>query len=1460
MRKRYSTFSILFFFIVFLFVANNSFGKTEEKYRVINRASVKIGDNSENISNEVITWIDYYALDRDNLILIEKKADRDKMRVGELVKYKITIGNRFQESDKSDSDDEIEGLEGDKEDNKEDEKNEGKIDDRLIYIVLTDWLPPGFVYLPDSFKISSGFEIELENNGKNSGKFSFKIKVIDEEEVKKQREIEITYVARAGATAKLGENINYVEAIAYGENAYYRSNRALAEVELISDLFSLKGIIVGKVFYDSDGDGIFNEEGDYPIPGAKIYLENGDFAITDRRGNYSIYGENAITHVARIERNSVPSGAKMMPLSNRYSEKGDSLFVDLKTGELHKANFAFRDGDALFIEKIKARKEIFKDLPTELENILSSSNLEFENKDPGENRLNREGMIGGKIPHQFKDHEVKLDKNPSLKEQEAEERERKRGQSKEDSIGKLLPTLNNRLDFIDLKDGDFVTNPFHFQMKSPITGRVDVYINEEKVPESKIGVKASSPNNKLYFAEYIGVELKEGKNKLHLRFYDESDIERERKIIYVTLPGEFHDFVMEIPEDNNSYTSSSQPLRVKFKALDKAGNRPIKTVYGTIDSPFGTWITQDLNPTQEGIQFMTNSMGEAELLYLPPTGAKNITLDVEAEKVSKKIVLPITRGTAPMEINGIIEGRMNFSKKAGSGDYIFENSLTSYKNFGNSTLSYRGAFIAKGDITEEYHMIMAYDTNDEDKKYFAYRNPDEFYPIYGDNSIKGYEAESISKLYLRIDGNRGHFLYGDYETNEWSPQNLQLSGYSRALNGGIFRYEDQNWSGGGFISQTTSQLFVEEFQGEGISGPYDLSNKNILEGSEQLEIIIYERGNPNAIVETKSLTRGIDYTIDYYTGTIYFATPIPGTDLEFNPIYVKVSYSVEDEFGESHWIYGGDLTYKVGESSSIGVNFVRDEHVIDSFNLYGVNSKMELWGNQILFEGAKSENSDYESGTGYSIIHRYGSEKFRVENIYYDVSEKFDNPGAVLKTGMRGFEHKSEIYLTENSIGKLDAKQIKDIKADKEEREIFAGIQHRLSQNVDLEFGVRHFSSDTSGVEKNSGDDKDQDKGAGEKDNITSVAGKVRWNPQSLKSFSTFGEYEQDIRDSNLNRAGLGAQYNIIDGTRLYGRQELFSNMGRDFALSPTDGSNRTVFGMETDYLPIGKVFSEYRLKKEGDEKLAPEMSSGVKRDWKIGEATKLYTTFERITPLLRGDEKEAKKSESALTFGYDVVIDEKSKTLGDFEFAFAENNKFLSRVGYGRQISESISFFGKNRYSYEENNLIQSRTIFGIAYRDMKNDRFNGLFKYEFNYEDDMDDEVYRAHIIMNSNNYQISKKTVSTLSFSGKYIDEKLGDYKNSYFGYLIRTGVTHDLTEKIDMGLNMALLADGDMTQYKYGMGIEIGYKLPKDIWLSTGYNFLGVSDRYLDPAGDARKGFYLRFRMKLSEELVKFAVKK
>ncbi len=112
------------------------------------------------------------------------------------------------------------------------------------------------------------------------------------------------------ATPALPERIiNQASAVAHtgaGGQIEVTSNQATAAVKRDENAFTRRSTIIGRVYFDTDDDGRFTSERDEPLPGARVYLSTGRYAITDKEGRYSFGELEAGVYVLRLDPLTVP--------------------------------------------------------------------------------------------------------------------------------------------------------------------------------------------------------------------------------------------------------------------------------------------------------------------------------------------------------------------------------------------------------------------------------------------------------------------------------------------------------------------------------------------------------------------------------------------------------------------------------------------------------------------------------------------------------------------------------------------------------------------------------------------------------------------------------------------------------------------------------------------------------------------------------------------------------------------------------------------------------------------------------------------------------------------------------------------------------------------------------------------------------------------------------------------------
>src|SRR6185436_18074051 len=142
------------------------------------------------------------------------------------------------------------------------------------------------------------------------------------------------YRVRIGPGALQGDGVNHADAV----SGDVRSNTAQARVLVSGGVFTTEACVVGAIFADLNGN-LLQDAGEPGVPDVDLHFEEGTSLVSDLEGKYSYCGLTPTTHVLKVDWTTLPAGARLTPSSNRNAGAADSLFVDLKFGEVHRTDF-----------------------------------------------------------------------------------------------------------------------------------------------------------------------------------------------------------------------------------------------------------------------------------------------------------------------------------------------------------------------------------------------------------------------------------------------------------------------------------------------------------------------------------------------------------------------------------------------------------------------------------------------------------------------------------------------------------------------------------------------------------------------------------------------------------------------------------------------------------------------------------------------------------------------------------------------------------------------------------------------------------------------------------------------------------------------------------------------------------------------------------------------------------------
>jgi large repetitive protein len=204
-------------------------------------------------------------------------------------------------------------------------------------------------------------------------------------------QITLNYRLRVGVGAQQGDGTNRAQGFGCGTPtgcltpgsftpiaAATPSNEGRHRVKVTGGVFTNQACVLGKIFVDCNNNHVQDAE-ELGIPGVRLYFEDGTFLISDSEGKYSQCDMSPKTHVLKVDPLTLPRGSRLTTSSNRNLGDANSLIVDLKNGELHRADFIEGSCSNTVLEQVKARRSQGEVRSVETEKKKAPA-LKFESK------------------------------------------------------------------------------------------------------------------------------------------------------------------------------------------------------------------------------------------------------------------------------------------------------------------------------------------------------------------------------------------------------------------------------------------------------------------------------------------------------------------------------------------------------------------------------------------------------------------------------------------------------------------------------------------------------------------------------------------------------------------------------------------------------------------------------------------------------------------------------------------------------------------------------------------------------------------------------------------------------------------------------------------------------------------------------------------------------------------------
>ena len=659
--------------------------------------------------------------------------------------------------------------------------------------------------------------------------------------------------------------------------------------------------------------------------------------------------------------------------------------------------------------------------------------------------------------------------------------------------------------------------------------------------------------------------------------------------------------------------------------------------------------------------------GTFVLQRILPTGAHTIDVDVAGgPSLSRDIDVPASDlfyvGIVDVTLGKILEDDLQAATGGTYDDTIKRG---------------RVSFYLKGKVKGDVLITASADTGEEDLGNL-FRNldeknprglidridPDEYYPVYGDDSTSVNDAPTAGKFYVRLEKDDSHVLWGTFKSEINDTEYLRNE---RTLYGaqGVYRSPRQTTFGEPVVeaqvygAQPDTLPQRDVFLGTGGSS-YFLKFQDISRGSETILIQIQDP-NTGRIISRKTLQYGIDYDINYVQGLILLKQPLSGSASGAGVVVTNPN--------------GANNAYLV-------VNYEHTPTVsdLDSFSYGG---RVQVWVNDKLRVGASVQNEDLgtteQKADGLDILYRYSDRTF-MELEY----ARTDGVGTAQDTSLDGG------LTLDTTIGAIGKGRAYRFEGQADLREVGLNVDGLIGgyfEDRSAGFSTLNYRSITS-------------------ERLWGLYGELEVSERSTLAFE-YDDFEDGV-GKTLREGTVELAYRSTEQlTWEFGLERLDKTTPGD----PTETGKRTDAGVRLTYERSDQLtvwgFAQATLDRSGGLSRNNRIGVGAKlkfsETWTVsGEVSDGSTGVGgRLLAAYNPDESRE------LYFGYELDPD---REFGGATLVGRDKGSFV--IGGRRKVNDRLTYFGENTYDlFGEHRALTS--TYGADYDVNERLTFTGAFEF---------------------------------------------------------------------------------------------------------------------------------------------------
>lgn len=684
----------------------------------------------------------------------------------------------------------------------------------------------------------------------------------------------VTYLLEVRPDAQPGDALNRAQAT---DTRGSESVIAAASVRIVRDAIADRMTIIGRI---TDGGCSTDPRLSKGIAGVRVLMEDGSYAVTDEEGRYHFEGVLPGLHVVQVEPATFPADRAPIDCSASAEAAGSAIsrFVTGSGGMVKRADFR---GRAVAPRADTTRNAVRAPVASDSEaaggaaDWFAAPGADIAWLFPAEDHNPRTRAVRIAIRH-LPGQKVKLFSN-----------------------GKPVDALA----FEGATPAPDGTRAVSLWRGVELNGRTTRFTAEVRdaggalvqTLSRDVHFAASPMNAQLVRERSLLVADGVTRPVIAVRLTD-----RDGKPVHHGLVGDF-----SVPAPYFPAVEADAQAARQLSGLERA--RPVWRVQG-----------------DDGIAYI-------ELEPTTASGTLSVSFafrDGEAQR-SQRLEAWLDPGDRPWTIVGFAAGTAGFNTLANRTETLGKDGETWFTDA-------RLALYAKGKVQGKWLMTLAYDTDkqQDEARFQGTIDPQAYYTVYADRSERRYDAASLRRLYLRLERPQFTALFGDYETGF---DEAELARYVRSFNGAKAEFNNGRIKATAFAADTPFRHRREELQGNGLSGPYALAARDILPNSETLVIEVRDRLRSDRIVDRTTLTRYVDYDIDYVGGLIRFKSPVLSRSSSLDPQFIVVDYEI-DGIGERVINAGARAAWRTADGKlQVAATAIRDETDTDTTLLGGAD-------------------------------------------------------------------------------------------------------------------------------------------------------------------------------------------------------------------------------------------------------------------------------------------------------------------------------------------------------------------------------------------------------------------------------------------------------------------------------------------------------------------------------------------